>query len=163
MYTLPIPSLAKQLKNTAFTGVLSSNVVLGTPYSVAGSLASPESILAFMLTICTYTYSYCPSSKSSLRTWDLTHQVLVSKLTSQAARVSMLGALKERVRCHKWENGWLARISVMTMNLTAALWHMLTGCQVCNWGIQYHLCSTNRGLWGLSAVVAQWQSTGGAS
>ena len=26
---------------------------------------------------------------------------------------------------------------------------MLSGCQVCDWGIQYHLCSTYRGLWGL--------------
>ena len=65
---LCIHSLAKQLKNTAFIGVLSSNVVLGTPYSVAGSLVSPKSILDFMLTICTYTYSYCPSPKSSPRT-----------------------------------------------------------------------------------------------
>ena len=31
-------------------------------------------------------------------------------------------------------------------------WHILSGCQVCDWGIQciqYHLCSTFRGLWGV--------------
>ena len=26
--------------------------------------------------------------------------------------------------------------------------HILSGCQVCDWGIQYHLCSIYRGLWG---------------
>ena len=37
---------------------------------------------------------------------------------------------------------------------------MLSGCQVCNWGIQYHLCSMDCGC---LAVVAQWQNTGGSS
>ena len=30
--------------------------------------------------------------------------------------------------------------------------NILSGCQVCDWGIQYHLCSTYRGLWGLVVV-----------
>ena len=36
--------------------------------------------------------------------------------------------------------------------------HTLSGCQVCNWGIQYHLCSTYRGLWGLAVVRLSWLS-----
>ena len=36
--------------------------------------------------------------------------------------------------------------------------HMLSGCQVCDWGIQYHLCSTYRGLWGLVVVCLSWLS-----
>ena len=34
--------------------------------------------------------------------------------------------------------------------------HILSGCQFatdfCDWGIQYHLCSTYRGLWGLVVI-----------
>ena len=37
-------------------------------------------------------------------------------------------------------------------------WHILSGCQVCDWGIQYHLCSTYRGLWGLVVVRLSWLS-----
>ena len=33
---------------------------------------------------------------------------------------------------------------------------ILSGCQ--NWGIQYHLCSTYRGLWGLVVVWLSWLS-----
>ena len=36
--------------------------------------------------------------------------------------------------------------------------HVLSGCQVCDWGIQYHLCSTYRGLWGLVVVRLLWLS-----
>ena len=36
--------------------------------------------------------------------------------------------------------------------------HILSGCQVCDWGIQYHLCSTYRGLWGLVVVRLSWLS-----
>ena len=32
----------------------------------------------------------------------------------------------------------------------------LSGCQACNWGIQYHLCSTYSGLWGLIVVWLVW-------
>ena len=28
-------------------------------------------------------------------------------------------------------------------------WHILSGCQMCNWCFQYQLCSTHRELWGL--------------
>ena len=35
---------------------------------------------------------------------------------------------------------------------------MLSGCQVCDWGIPYHLCSTYRGLWGLVVVRVSWLS-----
>ena len=41
-------------------------------------------------------------------------------------------------------------------------WHILSGCRVCDWGIQWHLCSTYRGLWGLVVVVAQCQNKPGA-
>ena len=41
------------------------------------------------------------------------------------------------------------------------------GCQVWELGIQYHLCSTYRGFWGLGygclAVVAHWQSAGSST
>ena len=37
-------------------------------------------------------------------------------------------------------------------------WHILGGCQVCDWGIQCHLCSTYRGLWGLVVVQLLWLS-----
>ena len=30
--------------------------------------------------------------------------------------------------------------------------HILSGCQVCDWGIRCHLCSTYKGLWGLVVV-----------
>ena len=36
--------------------------------------------------------------------------------------------------------------------------HILSGCQVCNLGIQYHQCSTYRGLWGLVVVRLLWLS-----
>ena len=40
----------------------------------------------------------------------------------------------------------------------------LSGCQVCDWGIQYHQCSIYRGLWGLVVVWLVWLSdTGGSS
>ena len=42
--------------------------------------------------------------------------------------------------------------------------HILSGCQVCDWGIQYHLCSIYIErivrVGGCLPVVAQWQSTG---
>ena len=38
--------------------------------------------------------------------------------------------------------------------------HTLSGCQVCDWGIQYHLCSIHidRGLWGLVVTRLSWLS-----
>ena len=39
-----------------------------------------------------------------------------------------------------------------------ACWCMLSGCEVCDWGIRYHLCSTYRGLWGLLVVRLLWLS-----
>ena len=56
-------------------------------------------------------------------------------------------------------------------HMLSGCWRILSGCQVYNWGIQYHLCSTYRGLWGLvvvrvggcPAVVTQWQSIGGST
>ena len=36
--------------------------------------------------------------------------------------------------------------------LTEFWWHILSGCQVCSWAIQYHLCSTYRGLLGIVVV-----------
>ena len=57
----------------------------------------------------------------------------------------------------EWENhsawvlSWWREFSGQP--LTEFWWHILSGCQVCDWGIQYHLCSTYRRLWGL--VVAQ--------
>ena len=39
-------------------------------------------------------------------------------------------------------------------------WHILSGCQVCDWGIQYHLCST---LWGMEVVWLPQLSAGGSS
>ena len=38
------------------------------------------------------------------------------------------------------------------------LWHIMSGCQVCDWGIQYHLCSTCRGLWELVVIRLLWLS-----
>ena len=35
---------------------------------------------------------------------------------------------------------------------------ILSGCQVCDWRIQCHLCSTFRGLWGLVVVWQSWLS-----
>ena len=35
---------------------------------------------------------------------------------------------------------------------------MLSGCQVCDWGIQYHLCSKYRGLWRLVVIQLLWLS-----
>ena len=34
--------------------------------------------------------------------------------------------------------------------------HILSGCQLCDWGIQYHLCSKYRELWGLVVVQLSW-------
>ena len=42
--------------------------------------------------------------------------------------------------------------------LTEFWLHTLSSCQVCNWGIQYHLCRTHRGLWGLVVVRLSWLS-----
>ena len=36
--------------------------------------------------------------------------------------------------------------------------HILSGCRVRDWGIQYHLCSIHRGLWGLVVVRLLWLS-----
>ena len=36
--------------------------------------------------------------------------------------------------------------------------HILSGCQMCDWSFQYHLCSTYRGLWGLVVVRLLWLS-----
>ena len=45
------------------------------------------------------------------------------------------------------------------VNPLMRLWqHILCGCQVCDWGLQYHLCSTYRGLWGLVVVWLLWLS-----
>ena len=37
-------------------------------------------------------------------------------------------------------------------------WHILSGYWVCDWGIQHHLCSACRGLWGLVVVQLSWLS-----
>ena len=63
-----------------------------------------------------------------------------------------------------WVHSWRREFSGRP--LTEFWRHILSGCQVCDWGIQYHLCSTYRGLWGVGgcpAVVAQGQSTGGST
>ena len=40
--------------------------------------------------------------------------------------------------------------------LTEFWWHILSGCLVCDWCIQYHLCSTYRELWRLVVVQLSW-------
>ena len=56
----------------------------------------------------------------------------------------------------EWENysawvlSWWREFS--SQPLTEFWQHILSGWQVCHWGIQYHLCSTYRGLWGLEVV-----------
>ena len=56
----------------------------------------------------------------------------------------------------EWENhsawvlSWWKEFS--SRPLTEFWRHILSGCQVSNWGIQYHLCSTYWGLWELVAV-----------
>ena len=62
----------------------------------------------------------------------------------------------------EWENhsawvlSWLGGFSGWP--LTEFWRHMLSGCQVCDWGIQYHLCNTYKGLWGLVVVWLSWLS-----
>ena len=46
-----------------------------------------------------------------------------------------------------WALSWWRGFS--SQPLTEFWRHILSGCQVCDWGIQFHLCSTYRGLWGL--------------
>ena len=65
---------------------------------------------------------------------------------------------------------WVAAVSEAFSTICAGLWglvvvwlswfsrHILSGCRVCDWGIQYHLCSTYRGLWGLVVVWLVWLS-----
>ena len=55
-----------------------------------------------------------------------------------------------------WVLSWRTEFSGQP--LTEFWWHILSGCQVCDWGIQYHLCSTYRGLWGLVVVQLLWLS-----
>ena len=50
---------------------------------------------------------------------------------------------------------WLCPPTSPYPTLFALAW--ASGCQVCKWGIQYHPCSTYRGLWGL-VVVQLWGS-----
>ena len=52
-----------------------------------------------------------------------------------------------------WVLSWWREVSGQP--LTKFWKHMLSGCQVCDWGIQYHLWST---LWGLVAVWLLWFS-----
>ena len=47
---------------------------------------------------------------------------------------------------------------IFCQTLTEFWWHILSGCQVCDWGIQYHLCSTYRGLWGGLVLQLSWLS-----
>ena len=47
---------------------------------------------------------------------------------------------------------------ISSQPLTEFWWNMLSGCQVCNWGIQHHLCSTYRVTWGLVVVQRLWLS-----
>ena len=51
---------------------------------------------------------------------------------------------------------WWSEFSGQT--LTEFWWHILSSCQVCDWGIQYHPCSIYRGLWGLVVVQLSWLS-----
>ena len=53
---------------------------------------------------------------------------------------------------------FLLEREISSQPLTNIWQHMLSGCLVCDWGIQYHLCSTYRGLWGLVVVGWSWLS-----
>ena len=55
-----------------------------------------------------------------------------------------------------WVLSWWRKFSGRP--LTKFWQHILSGCQVCDWGIQYHLSSTYRGLWGLVVVQLSWLS-----
>ena len=64
---------------------------------------------------------------------------------------------QRETRCYlAWVLSWRREFS--SRPLTEFWWHMLSVCQVCDWGIQYHLCSTYRGLWGLMIVWLSWLS-----
>ena len=69
---------------------------------------------------------------------------------------------QDTLECLEWENrstwilSWWREFSGRP--LTEFWHHILSGCQVCDWGIQYHLCSTHRGLWGLVVVQLSWLS-----
>ena len=58
----------------------------------------------------------------------------------------------------EWENhspwvlSWWREFS--DQPLTEFWWHILRGCQVWDWGIQYHLCSAYRGLWGFGLGIS---------
>ena len=62
----------------------------------------------------------------------------------------------------EWENhsAWIFFLvrKISSQTLVEFWWLILSGYQVCDCGIQYHLCSTCRGFWGLMVVQLSWLS-----
>ena len=72
---------------------------------------------------------------------------------------------QREARCSEhleWENhsAWvLSSLREFSSQPLTKFWrHILRSSQMCDWGIQYHLCSTYRGLWGLVVVRLSWLS-----
>ena len=105
---------------------------------------------------------------------EKTHSKCLEHLAScwiRCYEAEMLRAF--RVRITTFSMGYFLMEKIFRWTHKEFWCHILSGCQVCNWGTQYHLCSIYRGSWRLvvfqlswlsgRALVAQWQSTGGLS
>ena len=102
-------------------------------------------------------------SKNQERACHLSHAEFLTLnaksilLQLEPAWGKMLLAFKVRKTTqHAWVLSWRREFSGRP--LTEFWRHVLSGCQVCDWGIQYHLCSIHRGLWGLVVVQLSWLS-----
>ena len=96
-----------------------------------------------------------PRAHNSRMTTNLYFHFITSKFIFFPAWSKMLWKFRVKIPLSMCISWWR---KIFSQPPTKFWRHILSGCQVCNWGIQYHLCSTYRGLWGLVIVQLSWLS-----